>query len=270
MAGRKWTKDDDNFLISNWKYEKKEIILSGLPDRTWSACKRRANQDLRLKRKADLIERRAGAKLECLLEESPEAYYWIGFLIADGSFYNHRIRLTLCDKDKVQVEEFKKFTKNTNPIRSYKAKCNGKEYPAHEIGARNTDIVPKIMEKFGIKQRKTYNPIPIKIIDAMPENLFPSLLIGFIDGDGSICKQSKTNIYIIIKTHSTWLPILQSLSDRISKISIGKRTIAYVNKNGYAVLYLRGDKIIKYLEKYHLKHKLPILERKWDKVKGIV
>ena len=40
------------------------------------------------------------ANLSVLLEDSNEAFYWIGFLLADGSFNDNRIRLTLSIKDK--------------------------------------------------------------------------------------------------------------------------------------------------------------------------
>lgn len=37
------------------------------------------------------------ANLQRLLEDTPEAFYWIGFLLADGSFSNGRIRFAIKD-----------------------------------------------------------------------------------------------------------------------------------------------------------------------------
>lgn len=49
-------------------------------------------------------------KLYKLLENSPEAYYWLGFLFADGHFtQSNRLVLSVSIKDKVHLERFIKF-----------------------------------------------------------------------------------------------------------------------------------------------------------------
>ena len=51
-------------------------------------------------------------KVDILLEDSPEVYYWIGYLFADGTidkFYN--IQLSCGLKDKQQLIKFSKFIK---------------------------------------------------------------------------------------------------------------------------------------------------------------
>lgn len=47
------------------------------------------------------------ANLQRLLEDTPEAFYWIGFLLADGSFSKGRIRFAI--KDVEQLYRFGTF-----------------------------------------------------------------------------------------------------------------------------------------------------------------
>ena len=45
-------------------------------------------------------------KIEKLLDETPESYYWVGYLLADGHFNkNYRLNFTQSGKDKISVEK---------------------------------------------------------------------------------------------------------------------------------------------------------------------
>lgn len=48
-------------------------------------------------------------KLENLLSDTLESYYWIGFLLADGTIHGNRLQLELAILDKKHQE--KKFAK---------------------------------------------------------------------------------------------------------------------------------------------------------------
>lgn len=132
------------------------------------------------------------ANLSKLLENNSCAYYWIGFLLADGTI-NHetmRLKLTLAKKDLSHVERFHKFIQSSQNISLNTVSCQDKL------------TVPKIIDKFDLKKRKTYNP-PEKQLE-LDINLM-ALYIGFIDGDGSIKKVHKRkDCNIIIKVHSSW------------------------------------------------------------------
>lgn len=59
------------------------------------------------------------ANLHKLLENSVEAFYWIGFLLADGSFSNGKIRFAI--KDIEQLYKFGDFICYTGAY----SECNG-------------------------------------------------------------------------------------------------------------------------------------------------
>jgi len=59
-----------------------------------------------------------------LLSNTPQALYWMGFLIADGyfCFHNHRIELNLSHKDENHLQAFMSFCNNFSSFFSFSAK----------------------------------------------------------------------------------------------------------------------------------------------------
>ena len=80
-------------------------------------------------------------KLIKLLEDTPEAYYWIGYLLADGHFYADRIKFTQNGIDKIRVENFKKYIEGTCDV-----KYNNKIDQA-SFSVMSVDVVPEIKDK---------------------------------------------------------------------------------------------------------------------------
>jgi ferredoxin-thioredoxin reductase catalytic subunit len=199
---------------------------------------------------------RARAKRKCdlssLLEETPEAYYWVGFLLADGHFENGRVNFHLALKDSDQVKKFANFIK-----------WSGKFYDRVELGigfaAKHTEVVEELCKKFDIKQNKTYNP-PKTILNHDKE-LLKYLLIGFIDGDGNIDNQYKRkDCFIRIKVHKSWDGILKEFCELVGYDTKHVR----FNKQGYCELYFSDSNIVTELKKKS--NTLPVLSRKWKKI----
>lgn len=195
------------------------------------------------------------ANLEKLLEESPEAYYWAGFLLADGSFVNNRICFTLALKDKESVDSFGRFIEYSgerNPVKN-----------SIGIACMDNDIVPKIMDKFDFKKRKTYNP-PASLPDTSIDLLL-SMIIGFIDGDGSIRKQTgRQDCQLTVKVHGSWIDVLNQMADVINKFVKSNTVEAKINKAGYAFFNITNSIILKKIKRKALELELPVMQRKWD------
>jgi hypothetical protein len=122
-----------------------------------------------------------------LLDETPESFYWLGFIIADGSFYKDRFELTLSEKD---VEHLKKFASFINFDKELYYRRGTKSY---RIQFNNKESLQLVMGKYGISYNKTYNPIDFSILKNYNSKLLKAMLIGIIDGDGYIGKNTKTN-----------------------------------------------------------------------------
>jgi len=194
------------------------------------------------------------SNLSSLLENTPEAYYWIGFLMADGHFEEKRLFLVVSSKDKEHVQSFANFV--NSKVEPYKT---GKAF-----GVRFMDavIVPKIRKKFNIQTNKTLFPCSL---DIKKSNLFVSFLIGFIDGDGCICKNhNRPDSHIKIKCHSSWLSNFNSWSKRLSLLTGIKVASPKINKQGYAVWSITNTLVLRYLKLRSLS--LPVLNRKWKRI----
>lgn len=213
-----------------------------LAEKNNALCKNCASR-LRAKRKCDLTS---------LLEETPDAYYWVGFLLADGHFQDGRIAFHLGINDSEQVKKFAEFIK-----------WNGKFEDKGEFGigvrVKHTEVVEKLCEKFDIKHNKTYMP-PKTLLNHNKE-LLKCLIIGFIDGDGNIERQYKRkDCFIRIKIHESWENILKEFCELL------EYDVKHVkiNKQKYCELIISNSSVVTKLKKESLK--LPVLKRKWDKI----
>jgi hypothetical protein len=192
--------------------------------------------------------------LSKLLEETPVAYYWVGFLMADG-YINHetmRLNFTLAKTDKNQIIKF------ANHIGCNFKDVKGKN--ACKTAIQDKCNMPKIISKFDFKPQKTYNPPDLTKIN---KNLFDYFLIGFIDGDGSIRKQYKRKDSVIkIKVHSTWLNNLQFISEHLSKKYNVRLVYPKINNQGYAKFDISNMISVRNLK--ILSKNVPCIERKWE------
>ena len=256
MAGSTWTSSELSKLSSYYGLGNRQQLWKVLPNRSWDAIKLKAKQ-LGLKFfPKDKVHEHVGADLSVLAQDTPIAFYWCGFIAADGSFSkSQRLKLVLASKDKDQVKRFCNFISCENH------RPDGKGYG---VAVQDKLWVPKIRHKFDFKPRKTYNPPDICW---MEDDLFLSFFIGFVDGDGRISKQSggRKDCFLTVRNHKSWRCVHQQMCDKISyqtgyqlngphivgdisEFNIGRRSI---------LQFLR----IKAQELY-----LPVLKRKWNRI----
>lgn len=194
--------------------------------------------------------------LSVLLEDTPESYYWIGFLLADGHFSEKRITVGLAEHDRDHLEKFAKYINYKGTIRTAKGETHNGVY----LSAMDTGLVEKLRKKFDIKSNKTYNPP--KTLNWIPEDLFLPLVGGIIDGDGNIMNfHKRKDVFIRIKQHNSWLPILKEIGK-----FLGKEDSVKTNKDGYAELCVTGYPLIRDLKKRLMDYNVPLMSRKWDKI----
>ena len=127
------------------------------------------------------------------------------------------------------------------------------------------DNIRKLMDKFEISERKTYEPS--LFFDMLSDNRLVSAFAGFIDGDGCINYQhGRKDCMLRIKIHSNWKKNLQNTVTRISDISGFKLPKVRINNQGYCNWGTGNNEFLRWYKKKLVKLKLPILARKWDKV----
>ena len=185
-----------------------------------------------------------------LLENTFEAWYWVGFLLADGSFNDNRLKLTLAIKDKEHLLKFASFIKYTGSLSETDKSVS--------VSVKDSDLVKKLCNKYEILSQKTYNP-PTILSNLSKDTLY-CILAGFIDGDGNIRNQNKReDFFLRIKNHSSWEDVLKLFGTLITNKDCVK-----INNQGYAELTISNTKILQDFKTKILSYNLPLLNRKWD------
>lgn len=208
--------------------------------------------------------------LEVLLEESPESYYWTGFILADGSVSKEGlISISLSKKDEDFLNNFSNFV-NARKCYDLKDYQNIFSAGAVRISVYNNQIVTKFIEKFDIDQNKTYRPPNLSWIN--DKNLFISLFAGYCDGDGSMqyseSKITKTGASAIrFHVHASWFPFFIWMNDCFLRYYNKKAGKPKIGKDGYLRWDIIDFSLIKQIKKDLKELKLPIMDRKWSLVK---
>lgn len=252
----RWT--DEEIALLKLKYENtyKSELLEIFPKRQGWEINNMASK-LNIKKNRDFV---IMAKVGNLLKDSPESLYWMGFLLADGHFSKtNRLELSIATKDKNHLEKFADFLEYKVSPR----KCRG----SYCVSVMSNDYVSAIKEKYNLHTNKTYNPPNLTVFENLSDELIISLIIGFIDGDGYICKRpnEKTNL-ICIACHSSWLETLNYFLFRISKLTNIKIKNGIIDNEGYAKITITNFTNIKYLKTKAIEYNLPVLQRKWDTI----
>lgn len=194
-------------------------------------------------------------KFDNLLQETEEAYYWAGFILADGSITKDfsSFNMRLAKKDAEHVERFRTFIEYTGKQKGL------------DISLSHRDI-KTFSDKFGIIPNKTYSNIDYSFYKNLPQNLWLSWLIGYTDGDGSIVSRKDrpglvTIRYVAHKANKEFHEeLLEDLKKRIddcnSTIKEKEETVIrwHISKRSICRVLAKKAKT------------LPSLERKWEKV----
>lgn len=138
--------------------------------------------------------------------DTPQKAYWLGFISADGCIYRGADRtamlsISLNKKDEEILFRIREVLDTDKPI--YYDKNN---MATLQI---SSDKLCDDLLKIGIGVRKTFDFSPTLIFNNIPSKFFPSFLLGYFDGDGSISIPENT----ISKSKVSISGPLQSLTE---------------------------------------------------------
>lgn len=249
----KWSNEEDKLLKDNYQLKKKDLIKL-FPKRTAAAINIRASQLKLRKERNEYVEN----SCDILLEDSNLAYYWVGFILADGHIEdNKRLIITLSSKDILHLKKLALLLQ-CNLSNKIKSKCS--------ISPQDKFVFSKLSNKFDIHHAKTYNPPSTNIIPDN-EDLFLSLFAGFIDGDGSIKNQTgRKDCVIDLHIHSSWLKFIFIIHKRLNELFDVNIAPPRVGNDGYTRWTICNRKVVNGLKQKLSKLNIPLLERKWSKI----
>lgn len=249
-----WAEKEKDIIQTKYPTSTRGVMEKLLPDRTWDSIKAMAKK-MKVRRISLHIDQIKSNPWK-LLEDTPEALYWVGFILADGYISKtNRLQIGLSIKDLGHLKKFAKFIEKETVCKSQcGAKCS--------IAVMHQDAIAQLKNKYQISHNKTICPPDPKLFDSLPDKLFWPLVIGFIDGDGCIQNQTnRTDFRISIKCHSSWVPFLELVAKKLPKAPQ-----PYINNSGYANLSIASKKSVSFLRTESLKIHNSIMHRKWDKI----
>lgn len=252
-----YTETEIELLRKLWPIATTEELLTAFPGRTHTALIQKAKfEGFSLKR----IFRHRRGDLQPLLNNTPEAWYWLGFFLADGHITKDgQFVVMLSSKDKKHLEKLARFLKSEVKI----PYADGSKVRVTSMNKEVTDTIKTVL---GLGDKpKTYNPPNVNVLAKLNDEQLECLFLGFFDGDGSVSatgSQYKEKIKRpnrgtgTIECHKSWKPIFHFFHNRglVNKPKIGKK--------GFTNSYVPVNILQKLLAKYQ--NRVPLLERKWQ------
>lgn len=255
----RWSKSELKILTDYYESVRPKDLTKLIPGKSVDAIKLKANAlGLNSPFSSEFL-----SNIGVLLNDTPESYYWMGFILADGHISeDNRLTVTLHKRDKNHLRKLAEYIQAEHKERA------GNSETKVSLAVKNQKILPLIKEKFDINNKKTYNPPSNTLYADVDISLLMCLLCGFTDGDGCILKQSnRQDVVIRFQIHSSWLQWLnimhQRLQNQFSGLTIRPPKL---NKRGYASWVIANHIVVNYLKQTAIENNLPILERKWSRI----
>lgn len=265
-----WNIDEEEYIKQNYSTTNMKIMETYLK-RTASSIH---NKAYRLKIPREINDQHSNPHscnkkrdLSFLLSSNLEAFYWAGFILADGCIsQNRELIIKLGNGDKSHLEKLaNKIKVNVHPFERF---TKGKPRNFVSISAMDSDLIPILSKKFDFKQAKTYNPPDFLYYKSNFSNEeLLALIIGYIDGDGCITV-NRTNISITIECHESWLDFFNSYNNFIHDyFNCLVENKVYRGNRGSTIMKIGKRSIIKGIYAFIIEHNLPVLERKWNNMR---
>lgn len=201
---------------------------------------------------------RQRSSLQFLLSYELDTMYWIGFILADGCIRNNSLVIELSVMD---IEHLTKFAQLANCVVYTRTRDTNftKNYNSCSVAVADENIITDLKLRYDIRDKKYHNP-PLIENYRLTEKQMMSLLIGFIDGDGSITHYTSGTPRITIQTHESWLGNLKYFQHFLGSGAVS------VNNRNHACFSIGSKETIQHLKRFTIEHNIPVLSRKWDKI----
>lgn len=273
MAGKPWTSEELELLRTAYPRMTPAEAEVAFNRRFPTIYAKALREGIKLERPKYLGRRhtreyqRTGA-LSNLLNGSPEAYYWLGFYLADGSIAAGDRRFVMASADREHLEAFSRFVEHPEGPKEMRRSKSTATYPnrtpLYHVTLSDVATCRSLRGFLGVGVQKTYEP-PTNL-HLLPMEAFLALLVGFIDGDGCITKSTRSeSISLAIELHPSWGLVLLEIVERATHLGFVLPQ-PRVYRRGYVKLSVSNAPFLKKLHQFALEHSLPVLRRKWDKV----
>lgn len=195
-------------------------------------------------------------------ENNEDFIYLMGFIYADGCIAKNgnsfTLRLSIADTDINHLIKISKIIQEDMKINRYNTHDGSQNKCMFQINGQD---VLDIVSKYGIIPRKSYNWVEPQV----PQNLLPSFLRGWFDGDG--CAHVDNNRYLrlsVVGNNEAISYYIRSLKNLGYKGNVYKRNY----NTTYSFLQIGNVNDCKSF--YDLINGSLRLERKWSKIENVL
>ena len=197
--------------------------------------------------------------------DSEEKAYWLGFIYADGCIEEKKksngrvsameLTISLAEVDRGHLEKFLKSVESNSPIRSKKAICNGKVFPACRCSVCCTELCRDLIKLGVVPNKSLILKFPTE--EQVPKHLLKHFIRGYVDGDGTVRINKKNRPCLSMCGTLEFLEGVRQATNWENKIGIDKR-------NGLHRLELGCSKAKKQLDFLYSEANI-YLDRKYEK-----
>lgn len=196
---------------------------------------------------------------------NPVNSYYAGYLAADGCVIREEycVRWSCEETDRVALETFKQLAAYTGPIGFKLSRGLGKDLSRQNYldiyGA--APWVADLERNFGVIPTKTYRVAPPNTTNDLLNACF---ILGYIDGDGSVCfTESGGWVISITSASQRVLEFIKAFLDRHFHPEKGSRYSNVLHHDNHYVYAVKGNKAI-HLFDFLRALPAPKLARKWE------
>lgn len=262
---KSWTKEEDDFLLENYGKLTIREILKTLTKRTYISISSRANKKFGLKTNRHEIfqlRKRKNSFNEDFFENiNILNSYWAGFIAADGWVRKNQIGIKLSKKDKNHLLKLKKELNFSGKLKDLTIKKNNKNYKYSTLYFFSRKTTNDIKFNFNIIPNKSLILEPPTLINNDCKLAF---ICGLLDGDGSIIIYKKKHISIKFLGTEKMLKWVKNVL--LNYIDIKDNSLSK-NANIYSFSFSKKENVIEFYDLIK-KYNLPLLQRKWKKLKN--
>lgn len=188
--------------------------------------------------------------------DSEDKAYWLGFLFADGFVDEKRnmLEISLQLKDENHLRKFYNFLECDRKVKKDSFRCR--------VSAGNPKLIHDLI-KWGCKGKKSL----VLSFPSLSKNMIRHFVRGYFDGDGSITKGLKTDLFYssaqLCSGSKSFLISLLSQFNELTGSNCKQKGYNPKNTNTYIVV-LKNNLCIKFLQ-WLYKDSTISLDRKYDR-----
>jgi len=162
-----------------------------------------------------------------------ECAYILGFISADGSIYNGRLKVELKRQDAYILEYFKSQLQYTGDVKYTISKIKDKAYETARLSINSIDLCETLL-KYGITENKSFT----LNISNIPNEYELDFIRGYFDGNG----YTKVGKYARFGICSASLDLIKWILNILAKNGLKTANISTI-KNVHHIEYAQADSI---------------------------